>query len=283
MRKTLDQSFPFVAAKSESTYRLVDVDGKRFIEKVTVSTSTEVEIPDDVCATEAFREFVLAKQAHRERNKKRISAEDAFLKHHVHQQSWQQIADEVGQKSGASIGKRVLEYTNGLAHQYLNGTSIHQLAGRLDVSPNHLHSILVNALERERARLLFDYESGSVMRNFARDVERVVAITGFLDDWDTFEYQVVSPFGDEGTDRGVNKKILYTVDFYEIHRASGDVSRVAADVLDGVTYHNWNSSHLVEAFGLIEADPIVAVFDMFGKHCEYYTEKLSNAKHRQVC
>lgn len=276
MRKTLDQSFPFVAEKSETTYRLVEIDGKCLIEKVTVSTSTEVEIPDDANASQLFREFILAKQAHRERNKKRISAEDAFIKHHVHQHSWQQIADEVGQKSGASIGKRVLELTNGLAHQYLQGTSIHQLVGQLDITPNHLHSILVNALERERSRLLNDYESGSVMRSFARDVDRVVEITNFLDDWDSFEYQVVSPFRAEDTIARTNKKILYTEDFYEFHRSSGKVSRVSVDVLDGATFHNWNSSHLVEAFGLIEADPIVVVFDMFGKRSDYYTKRLSN-------
>ncbi|WP_295453841.1 hypothetical protein [uncultured Pseudophaeobacter sp.] len=43
MRKILDQSFPFVAEKSESTYRLVEVDGKCLIEKVTVSISVEAE------------------------------------------------------------------------------------------------------------------------------------------------------------------------------------------------------------------------------------------------
>jgi|GEM_PF-4579623 len=277
MRKILDQSFPFVAAKSESTYRLVEVDGKCLIEKVTVSISVEAEVSDNANLDHVFREFIAAKQANRERNKKRISAVDAFKQHYVHGLSWRQIADEVGQKSGASIGKRVLEFTNGLAHQYLNGANIDLLIGQLDVSPNHLHSILVDALERERRRLLYDYESGGVMRGFARDVARVVEITNFLDDWSTFEYQVVSPFGEVDIEKRLNKKILYAADFYEIHRASGEVSRVSADVLDGITYHNWNSSHLVEAFGLIEADPIIAVFDMFGKQCHYYTEKLSNS------
>lgn len=276
MRKILDQSFPFVAAKSESTYRLVEVDGKCLIEKITVSISVEAEVPDNANPDQVFKEFIAAKQANRERNKKRISVVDAFIQHHVHGLSWQQIADSVGQKSGASIGKRVSDFTNSLAHQYLNGASIDQLIGQLEVSPNHLHSVLVDALERERCRLLYDYESGSVMRGFARDVDRIAGITKFLDDWDTFEYQVVSPFSEEDTAMQSNKKILYTADFYEIHRASGAVSRVTADVLDGITYHNWNSSQLVEAFGLIEADPIIAVFDMFGKQCDYYTGKLSN-------
>jgi len=173
MRKILDQSFPFQAAKSEATFRLVEEDGKRFIEKITTSVTTESELPDDANAALAFKDFIAEKQANRERNKKRISVENAFIQHHVHGFSWQQIADEVGQKSGASIAKRTSDFTNSLAHQYLNGVSIYQLAEGLDVSANHLNSILIIALERERNRLLYDYECGSVMHGFRREVDRV--------------------------------------------------------------------------------------------------------------
>ena len=65
MRKILDQSFPFVAEKSESTYRLVEVDGKRFIEKVTTCVSIEQEIPETTDPAQAFRDFMVARQANR--------------------------------------------------------------------------------------------------------------------------------------------------------------------------------------------------------------------------
>lgn len=274
MRKILDQSFPFVAEKSESTYRLVEVDGKRFIEKVTTSVSIEEEIPETTDPAQAFRDFMVARQTNRARNRRRIATDEAFIQHHAHGLSWQKIADNVGQKSGASIAKRASDFTKGLAHQYLNGANIHQLTEEVDLSANHLHSILANALEIERFRLLHDYESGRVMRGFDRDVARIVEITDFLKDWTTFEYQVVSPFIDQSVQIQRDKKILYTEDFFEIHRASGQVSRVKADALDGVTYHNWSSSPFVEALGLVAMDPIVSVFDMFGRLSQYYTDAL---------
>jgi len=276
MRKILVQSFPFVAAKSESIYRLVAVDGKQFIEKVTTSISQVAEVSEGADPAKVFNEFVSEKLDHRERNKSRISTRDAFIQHHVHQKSWQNIADDIGQKSGASIATRVQGLTRDMAYRYMNGDNIHQRAAEFDLSPNHLHEILGKNLERERDRLLWDYKSEGVMRSFDGDVARVVAITDFLKDWDSFEYQVVSPFEEDTTSLEGGKKVLYSEEFYSVHKESGKQYRVSARLMEDLSAHNWSSSELSDVLGIVSTDPIVAVYDMFGNPSEFYTRKLQS-------
>jgi hypothetical protein len=275
MRKVLKQSFPFVSEKSETVYRLVEEDGERFIEKVTTATSKEGAVQDGEDADAAFMEFLAKKQANRDRNKNRISTRDAFIRHHVHERSWRQIADEVGQKSKESIAKRVSDFTSDLASHWMGGGDLASISEDLQMSLNHLSMVLTQALERQRRKLLSDYEDRNVMSRFSSDVALVVDITNFLSDWDSFEYQAVSPF-EEHPEIAPGKKVLFTQNFYEIHRESGAISRVAAQDLDGITFENWNVSPLKIAFGLITADPVKEVFDMFGRRCEYYTQSLSS-------
>ena len=277
MRKILEQSFPFASAKSESIYRLVEEEGTQFIEKVTTSISQVAEVPQDADAAKVFRDFVSEKLNNRERNKTRISTRDAFIWHNVHDMSWQKIADEIGQKSGASIATRVAEFTRDMAHRYSYGANIHQLGADLDMSANHLHEILVAALERERDRLLWDYKSGGVMRTFGGDVSRVVSITNFLNDWDSFEYQVVSPFEEEDVEITPGKKILYSEEFYSIHKESGKRYRVSGHLMEGLSGQSWSSTELSEVLGIVSTDPIVAVYDMFGNLSKFYTDSLQTA------
>ena len=274
MRKIIDQSRPFQAAKSDTVYRLVEIDGEHKIEKVTTSVSVVSDIPDEADAEQHFIEFVRGKRANVERSKKRIAVEDAFIRHHVLGHSWKKIADDIGQRSAATISKRVSDYVNDMATRYLRGSDISSLAEPLDISENQLHMILTAALERMRERYLYDYRHGDVMRNFRDDVAQVIRITNFLNDWESFEYVVVSPFQHQQPQIPAGKMILYSEDFYEITRKSGAIARVAVDALEGLTYHSWDTSALASALGLIGADPIVEVRDMFGKKSEYYTEAL---------
>lgn len=275
MRRVLNQSYPFVSEKSETIYRLIEEGGKRFIEKVTTSTTREQEIPDTEDAGEVFSQLLAKKKTNRERSKSRISTQDAFIRHHVHEDSWRKIADEVGQRSSESISSRVSVFTADLAKQYMLGENLTSMAEKLQMSPNHLHMILADSLSRSRRRLLSDFESKHVMRGFPGDVEQIVRITNFLDDWDDFEYQVVSPF-EEGQGISPLKKVLFTENFYEIHRKSGAISRVSDEVFEGLPYENWNKSSLIEALGLTTSDPVEVVYDMFGEPCNYYTDLLSD-------
>jgi len=269
--KILTQSFPFVSEKSQSVYRLVKTDRGHHIEKVTTSTTIEATIDPGHNPEETFENFLSKKRLNRERNRKRLGTLEAFKKHHIDGLSWREIAEEAGMQGKTSIAKRVTEFIQGLAQSYLSGQSIEDLAEQVSLSPNHLHSILSEFLNRERERCLNDFERGAVMRSFESDVARVVEITDFLNDWDDFRYQVVSPFDDTAS-LATGKRVLWLHEFYDFIFHNGTTKRLSSQHVDTITL-GANPGEPLKTFEISVQtnNPVIEVRDMWGKPSEYYT------------
>jgi hypothetical protein len=278
MGRVIEQTEPFVAKKSSSIYRLVEEEeGKHVIEKVMTAISVEEEIPDGSDPAAVFKEFVTKKQERSGREKLAISSEEAFTLHHVQGLPWTEIAAKAGQK-GSSLSDRMSGYTKKLALAYMKGADIHKTAEELNISANQLHDILARKLEREREQLLENYERGKVMRSHDGDVKKVVEITNFLSDWESFEYQVVEPLLGDDPELNDGKKILYSEDFYTVELKSGRQYRLSIYMAEAAWEHHWRPSYLEHQMGMeVSSDPIVMIYDMFGNKSSYTEDALEGA------
>lgn len=277
MSKVIEETEPFKAAKSSSVYQLVEEDGNYCIRKVMTAITVEEEIPEGADAKQLFKDFVAKKQERSGRRKYAISSEEAFTLHHAQGLPWTEIAGRVGQK-GASLSQRMSTFTKELASKYMKGADIHKMAKGLDMSANHLHEILSQRLVFDRDRLLENYESGEVMPPHDEDVNKVVEITNFLNDWESFRYQVVEPLEGKDPELIDGKKILYSEVFYTVELKSGRQYRLSIYMAEAAWEHHWRPSYLESQMGMeVSSDPVAVIYDMFGNKSHYTESALKGA------
>lgn len=258
-KKVINQTLPIKHNKSETTYRLIEADGKLSIEKMSISFTHEIDIQEGQNPEDVFYDFIQKKSENRERNKLRISTKDAWILHYRDSQSWRHIAQEAGNKSGVSLANRGSSYTSDLAFKYMNGADIYALAEDHDLSPNHMSTILTEYLERYRAVCIEECDYRGIRpRDYKSAFNKVSNITRFLNDYESLDCEFVNPYDD--TDQTVGRKsILYTDSFYEVIFEDQTKARISAEVMEALSYSSDTFYQASDVFGFHTSKSIIDV------------------------